>query len=95
MKLQEKAGKVGFDWNDPYAVLAKIHEEADEIAAASTAARRESLSRIAQTLLRGKTDFQVHAADDSVLTSSITTLEMSPAGRAALLGALSGPTTQK
>jgi nucleoside triphosphate diphosphatase len=33
-KLQEKAGRVGFDWNDPLAVLAKIREEADEIAAA-------------------------------------------------------------
>lgn len=30
-KLQAKAGKVGFDWNDPLAVLAKIREEADEI----------------------------------------------------------------
>jgi nucleoside triphosphate diphosphatase len=34
LKLQEKAGKVGFDWNDPQAVLAKIREEADEISAA-------------------------------------------------------------
>jgi ATP diphosphatase len=33
LKLQEKAGKVGFDWNDPRAVLAKIREEADEIEA--------------------------------------------------------------
>jgi nucleoside triphosphate diphosphatase len=46
LKLQEKAGKVGFDWNDPAAVLAKIREEADEIAAelasgASGAAREE------------------------------------------------------
>src|SRR5207245_5135419 len=32
-KLQSKAGKVGFDWNDPLAVLAKIREEADEIEA--------------------------------------------------------------
>jgi ATP diphosphatase len=32
-KLQEKAGKVGFDWNDPLAVLAKIREETGEIAA--------------------------------------------------------------
>jgi ATP diphosphatase len=32
-KLQEKAGKVGFDWNDPLAVLAKIREETEEIAA--------------------------------------------------------------
>ncbi len=31
LKLQQKAGKVGFDWNDPMAVLAKIREEADEI----------------------------------------------------------------
>jgi ATP diphosphatase len=32
LKLQDKAGKVGFDWNDPLAVLAKIREETDEIA---------------------------------------------------------------
>ena len=31
LKLQAKAGQVGFDWNDPLAVLAKIREEADEI----------------------------------------------------------------
>jgi nucleoside triphosphate diphosphatase len=31
LKLQEKAGRVGFDWNDPRAVLHKIREEADEI----------------------------------------------------------------
>jgi ATP diphosphatase len=30
-KLQEKASSVGFDWNNPRAVLAKIREEADEI----------------------------------------------------------------
>jgi ATP diphosphatase len=34
LKLQAKASKVGFDWNDPRAVLRKIHEEADEIEAA-------------------------------------------------------------
>jgi ATP diphosphatase len=34
LKLQNKAGQVGFDWNDPRAVLAKIREEADEIEAA-------------------------------------------------------------
>jgi len=33
LKLQAKAGRVGFDWNDPLAVLAKIREEADEIEA--------------------------------------------------------------
>jgi nucleoside triphosphate diphosphatase len=31
LKLQSKASKVGFDWNDPRAVLRKIREEADEI----------------------------------------------------------------
>jgi ATP diphosphatase len=30
-KLQDKASKVGFDWRDPLAVLAKIREEADEV----------------------------------------------------------------
>jgi nucleoside triphosphate diphosphatase len=34
LKLQDKASKVGFDWNDPRAVLHKIREEADEIEAA-------------------------------------------------------------
>src|SRR6201990_2147898 len=34
MELQRKASKVGFDWNDPRAVLHKIREEADEIEAA-------------------------------------------------------------
>ena len=33
LKLQGKASKVGFDWNDPRAVLRKIREEADEIEA--------------------------------------------------------------
>jgi ATP diphosphatase len=31
VKLQQKAGTVGFDWNDPRAVLAKIKEEIGEI----------------------------------------------------------------
>lgn len=34
LKLQAKAGTVGFDWNDPKAVLEKISEEAAEISAA-------------------------------------------------------------
>jgi len=40
LKLQQKAGKVGFDWNDPLAVLAKIREEADEIEADIKAGNR-------------------------------------------------------
>ena len=39
LKLQQKAGKVGFDWNDPLAVLAKIREEADEVEADIAAGR--------------------------------------------------------
>ena len=34
MELQRRASSVGFDWNDPRAVLHKIREEADEIEAA-------------------------------------------------------------
>jgi ATP diphosphatase len=34
MQLQRQASTVGFDWNDPRAVLHKIREEADEIEAA-------------------------------------------------------------
>lgn len=34
LELQRAASTVGFDWNDPRAVLAKIREEADEIEAA-------------------------------------------------------------
>jgi ATP diphosphatase len=33
VKLQDVAGSVGFDWNDPKAVLAKIREELDELEA--------------------------------------------------------------
>jgi nucleoside triphosphate diphosphatase len=40
LKLQAKAGKVGFDWNNPLAVLAKIREEADEIEAELAAGSR-------------------------------------------------------
>lgn len=44
LKLQQKAGRVGFDWNDPKAVLAKIREEADEIGAELDAGAREKVA---------------------------------------------------
>ncbi len=44
MALQRKASSVGFDWNDPRAVLAKIREEADEIEAALD---REDMAEVA------------------------------------------------
>ena len=34
LKLQEKAGRVGFDWNDARQVLAKIREETQEVSEA-------------------------------------------------------------
>jgi ATP diphosphatase len=51
LKLQAKAGKVGFDWNDPMAVLAKIREEADEIEAAIRAGERRHAAAEAGDLL--------------------------------------------
>ena len=44
VKLQEKASKVGFDWNDPYEVLKKIREELDEV---EEAMRRRADSELA------------------------------------------------
>jgi ATP diphosphatase len=44
MKLQEKASTVGFDWNDPRAVLTKLREEIDEIEAELDAASPERLA---------------------------------------------------
>jgi ATP diphosphatase len=51
LKLQQKASKVGFDWNDPRAVLAKIREEADEIEAELDAgAKREAGAEVGDLL---------------------------------------------
>ena len=44
VKLQQKAAKIGFDWNDPHAVLAKIREETDEIEAALDAGSKDDLA---------------------------------------------------
>ena len=33
-KLQARAGEIGYDWNDPRAVIAKLREEIDELEAA-------------------------------------------------------------
>jgi ATP diphosphatase len=41
VKLQAQAGTVGFDWNDPKAVLDKIAEEAAEISAAIDGGSRD------------------------------------------------------
>jgi nucleoside triphosphate diphosphatase len=44
MKLQEKAGKVGFDWNDVRAVLDKIREEIAEVEAEIADGSEQALS---------------------------------------------------
>ena len=44
MKLQEKAGKVGFDWNDVRAVLEKIREEIVEVEAEIPKGSAQALS---------------------------------------------------
>jgi nucleoside triphosphate diphosphatase len=41
LKLQAKAGQVGFDWNDPMAVLGKIREETEEIDAEIASGRHD------------------------------------------------------
>jgi nucleoside triphosphate diphosphatase len=50
LKLQGKAGKVGFDWNDIRAVLRKIREETDEIEAALEAAPDEAAAEVGDLL---------------------------------------------
>jgi ATP diphosphatase len=51
LKLQSKAGRVGFDWNNPHAVLAKIREEADEIEAElDTASQAEAAAEVGDLL---------------------------------------------
>ena len=50
LKLQAKASKVGFDWNDPRAVLKKICEEADEIEAELDAAPDQAAAEVGDLL---------------------------------------------
>jgi nucleoside triphosphate diphosphatase len=50
LKLQSKASKVGFDWNDPRAVLRKIREEADEIEAALDADNPSAAAEVGDLL---------------------------------------------
>jgi MazG family protein len=43
-KLQKKAAKVGFDWPDETGVLAKLHEEIDELQAEIDAGNEEAIA---------------------------------------------------
>jgi ATP diphosphatase len=50
LKLQAKASEVGFDWNDPRAVLRKIREEADEIEAELDGAPERAAAEVGDLL---------------------------------------------
>ncbi len=64
LKLQDKAGRVGFDWNDARAVLAKIREEADEIEAALNGAEREDAAAEVGDLLFAVVNLARHLKAD-------------------------------
>jgi len=66
LKLQAKAGKVGFDWNDARAVLRKIREEADEIetALAASEANEESAAAEVGDLLFAAVNLARHLRAD-------------------------------
>ena len=69
LKLQAKAGKVGFDWNDPNAVLRKIREEADEIEAELARAETHKAASEVGDLLFAVVNLarHVHADPEAVL----------------------------
>ena len=62
IKLQSKASEVGFDWNDPRAVIAKIREECEEIEAVLD--DREALADEIGDLLFAVTNLARHARVD-------------------------------
>src|SRR6516225_1652765 len=64
MELQRKAGTVGFDWNDPRAVLKKIREEADEIEAELDSADKDELARETGDLLFAVVNLARHVGAD-------------------------------
>jgi len=72
LKLQQKASKVGFDWNDPRAVLAKIREEADEIEAALDAGTKSHAAAEAGDLLFAVVNLARHLDTDPESTLRVT-----------------------
>jgi ATP diphosphatase len=64
LKLQAKASKVGFDWNDPLAVLKKIREEADEIEAEIAAGNRHKAGQEVGDLLFAVVNLARHVDAD-------------------------------
>jgi nucleoside triphosphate diphosphatase len=72
LALQNKASTVGFDWNDPRAVLSKIREEANEIEAALDANDKNELEAETGDLLFAVVNLARHvgADPDSALRAS-------------------------
>jgi nucleoside triphosphate diphosphatase len=72
MELQRKASTVGFDWNDPRAVLAKIREEADEIEAALDRNNKQEMAEETGDLLFALVNLarHVNADPDAALRST-------------------------
>ena len=68
MELQRKASTVGFDWNDPRAVLSKIREEADEIEAALDNGNAEELAAETGDLLFALVNLARHVGADPETT---------------------------
>jgi len=68
LKLQQKASKVGFDWNDPRAVLATIREEADEIEAELDAGKKAAAGVEAGDLLFAVVNLARHLDADPEAT---------------------------
>ena len=64
MDLQSTASTVGFDWNDPRAVLAKIREEADEIEAALDSGDQSHIVEETGDLLFAVVNLARHAKAD-------------------------------
>jgi ATP diphosphatase len=64
MDLQRTASTVGFDWNDPHAVLAKIREEADEIEAALDSGDAAHIAEETGDLLFAVVNLARHAKAD-------------------------------
>jgi ATP diphosphatase len=75
LKLQAKAGAVGFDWNDPRAVLAKIREEADEIEAELDQGRADEAAQEVGDLLFAVVNLARHLGGDPEASLRATNLK--------------------
>jgi nucleoside triphosphate diphosphatase len=64
LRLQQKAATVGFDWNDPRAVLVKIREETDEIERALNGRNKDETAAEIGDLMFAVVNLARHARAD-------------------------------